>query len=680
MGLPQRIVIENSEGPLKRPVKEVDPQTPPKRRRTQKETTDTPSKRVSRSNAIKARRFVPIEVSSQDAPKQLAFRRKGPGRPKVEPKRRSFQSVRCFQEGRKEFLIEVGDTVEVEAGKRPVVGEICELFQDEDEELKMLIRLLLGPSHMEQRCLNRDWFQDRELVDTQEWLEIPLCAMLEKVIVMSEQDYFDYMEDDTVCLASLNDCPFFCRRQLGKEGSKSTWAVEWNDENRWKQRQEVLRKARPELLKAAVGVSSSPKELLQRAATALRVGAAAGDLPGREAEQERVMDFLRSSVQDGGRREVLYVSGVPGTGKTASVLEVVRRLRIARKSQQIQSIYVNAMSLATPRAVFGEIWRQAKPDDVKRDATEAEVRDSVRKAFSQKDKQVTILLIDEVDALLTKAQSVLYQIFDLVSQPSTRLAVVAIANTMDLPERLLPRVASRIGVRRVSFNAYSKDQLKTILVNRLRAHHAIDSFQDKALTFLAARVAGDGGDARKALQVCQKALQARISKGLGQVTFEDITGAEEDLLQLNPAAMAITGLPQKAQQLLLALVMELKKQSAHVAPLPRVLKRYEAVVQRKQRVKAAELNEGDVDVWEESWRMRLWDEGKSHLLPRLQAVGIISLNKTNAVDGVENGTGEGGPGAVLELGQTLDVEEVMGVLASSLDEATELLESIVPGA
>eukprot|EP00434_Breviolum_minutum_P035526 symbB.v1.2.031451.t1/scaffold3651.1/size52678/4 len=46
-----------------------------------------------------ARRFVPIEVSSQDAPKQLAFRRKGPGRPKVEPKRRSFQSVRCFQEG-----------------------------------------------------------------------------------------------------------------------------------------------------------------------------------------------------------------------------------------------------------------------------------------------------------------------------------------------------------------------------------------------------------------------------------------------------------------------------------------------------------------------------------------------------------------------------------------------------
>ena len=34
--------------------------------------------------------------------------------------------------------------------------------------------------------------------------------------------------------------------------------------------------------------------------------------------------------------QVLYVSGVPGTGKTASVLEVVRRLRIARTDSRVE--------------------------------------------------------------------------------------------------------------------------------------------------------------------------------------------------------------------------------------------------------------------------------------------------------------------------------------------------------
>jgi hypothetical protein len=40
---------------------------------------------------------------------------------------------------------------------------------------------------------------------------------------------------------------------------------------------------------------------------------------------------IRRRTGHGARREVLYVSGVPGTGKTASVLEAVRRLQAARR-------------------------------------------------------------------------------------------------------------------------------------------------------------------------------------------------------------------------------------------------------------------------------------------------------------------------------------------------------------
>eukprot|EP00435_Cladocopium_sp_Y103_P069856 s108_g34.t1 len=545
----------------------------------------------------------------------------------------------------------------------------------------MVLRHLLGRSEMELRCFSREVrFDERELVDSKECLELPLTTLLDKVLVLTQEEFLEFMEDESIDLAQLRTRPFFCRHQL--ESSDSLWSAEWNDENRRKRRQEALRQFRPEenvvKPKVLLAPTTNPKELLMRAATALKAGSANGDLPGRETEQERVMDFLRTSVKDGGRKEVLYVSGVPGTGKTASVLEAVRRLQAARKPQ-VQSVYVNAMSLATPSAVFGEIWRQVaseKPSK-SRESTEAEVRDLVRKAFTLNKPPVTILLIDEVDALLTKAQSVLYQIFDLVSHPSARLAVVAIANTMDLPERLLPRVASRIGVRRVSFNAYSRDQLKEILVKRLRAQQALDAFQDKALTICAARVAADGGDARKALQVCRRAIEACLSKGLGQVSFEEMTGAQADLLQLNPAAMAITGLPPKAQQLLLAMVLELRKQSAHVVAVQKVLKRFQAVLRVKERMKAAEHA---VDLpRDDAWNMRCWDEGKHDLIPRLQAVGIITLNKCVA-DGEDektpNGTADGG--SVLELGQSLDVEDLVSALGESLDEAAQLLDATAP--
>ena len=42
---------------------------------------------------------------------------------------------------------------------------------------------------------------------------------------------------------------------------------------------------------------------------------------------------------------------------------------------------------------------------------------------------------------------VLYNLFEWPVRKGSRLAVIGVANTMDLPERLLPRIASRLGSR-----------------------------------------------------------------------------------------------------------------------------------------------------------------------------------------------------------------------------------------
>ena len=88
-------------------------------------------------------------------------------------------------------------------------------------------------------------------------------------------------------------------------------------------------------------------------------------------------------------------------------------------------------------------------------------------------RSVTILLLDEMDYLVTKKQTVLYNLFDWPTRSKVnRLCILGIANTINLPERLLPRVQSRMGMVRVTFTAYNVGQMKSIISTRLKASGA----------------------------------------------------------------------------------------------------------------------------------------------------------------------------------------------------------------
>ena len=52
---------------------------------------------------------------------------------------------------------------------------------------------------------------------------------------------------------------------------------------------------------------------------------------------------------------------------------------------------------------------------------------------SKKNKETIVVLVDELDLLWNRKQSVLYNIFEWPNNEHARLVVLAIANTMDLP-------------------------------------------------------------------------------------------------------------------------------------------------------------------------------------------------------------------------------------------------------
>ena len=67
------------------------------------------------------------------------------------------------------------------------------------------------------------------------------------------------------------------------------------------------------------------------------------------------------------------------------------------------------------------------------------------------DVYASVVLMDELDQLVTTKQDVVYNFFNWPTIANSKLVVLAVANTMDLPERVMTgRVRSRLGEWRLT--------------------------------------------------------------------------------------------------------------------------------------------------------------------------------------------------------------------------------------
>lgn len=135
--------------------------------------------------------------------------------------------------------------------------------------------------------------------------------------------------------------------------------------------------------------------------------------------------------------------------------------------------------------------------------------------------------MDELDQLVTPKQDVIYNFFNWPSIARSKLIVIAVANTHDLPERVMSgKVRSRLGepyyllyylaclyvsmsyagMVRINFNPYNSVQLQKIVHARLdNANDGSNSpiFEQDAVKFGAMKISGVSGDARRILDVCR---------------------------------------------------------------------------------------------------------------------------------------------------------------------------------
>jgi len=111
-----------------------------------------------------------------------------------------------------------------------------------------------------------------------------------------------------------------------------------------------------------------------------------------------------------------------------------------------------------------------------------------------------------LDMLCTKRQEVIYTVLNWTAYPGSRVFVIAISNTLDLPERILSkRISSRLGTNRLCFQPYEHQEIEDIIKQRLGECTAV--VQKEAIQLAARKVANFSGDLRKAFELLRRAIE-----------------------------------------------------------------------------------------------------------------------------------------------------------------------------
>ncbi|KAK9317155.1 P-loop containing nucleoside triphosphate hydrolase protein [Lipomyces starkeyi] len=244
-----------------------------------------------------------------------------------------------------------------------------------------------------------------------------------------------------------------------------------------------------------------------------------GILLCRDAEREALKLFFCSHVSTPAAGS-LYVSGPPGTGKSALMAEVLNDVK-EKFGNAVKIANINCMTVRKPSLVFCSIFQELVGEELlESSAGEKSVTEVLEQYFTKsRTKQSCIVILDEMDYLITKDQEILYQVFEWTRLKNSNLLLVGIANALNLTSRFLPKLKARNFVPEIlRFTPYTAEQIAKVICARLEAYsstvdddvdckdRACSLIHPAAIQLCARKTAANTGDLRKAFDICKRGL------------------------------------------------------------------------------------------------------------------------------------------------------------------------------
>ncbi|RIB28763.1 P-loop containing nucleoside triphosphate hydrolase protein [Gigaspora rosea] len=246
-----------------------------------------------------------------------------------------------------------------------------------------------------------------------------------------------------------------------------------------------------------------PETCYDKARAMLQLEEVPDYLPCREKEYKQIYDKVKSAIEEfSGHR--IFISGQPGTGKTATVRQVVKNLQrkvMQKELHPFEFVEINGMEMKPPEKAYSALWEALTGDCIAVKTAE----DLLNKTFNElSQRNPIVLMIDEFDVMVTKTNRVIYNFLEWTTLQDSYLIVIALTNRIDLPVTMLSaRSESRIGLDRLTFAPYTHTELFTIVKSRLEG---IELFENNAIEFAARKVSSISQDARNALCICRSAI------------------------------------------------------------------------------------------------------------------------------------------------------------------------------
>jgi origin recognition complex subunit 1 len=308
-------------------------------------------------------------------------------------------------------------------------------------------------------------------------------------------------------------------------------------------------------------------------------------------------------------------------------------------------VEINGMKVTDPHQSYSLLWEALKGDRV----SPTHALDLLEREFNHPSPRRVpcVVLMDELDQLVTKNQSVMYNFFNWPGLRHSRLIVLAVANTMDLPERTLSnKISSRLGLTRITFPGYTHEQLMKIIQSRLEGVPG-DIVESDAVQFASRKVAAVSGDARRALDICRRAVELaetdvlgqaapntpsksgngdKIPKSFGRVTIGTVKRAINEATT-SPLQQYLRGLPLSSKILLAALLAKTRRTGISESILGDVLD------EAKRMAKMDTGNENMVEFLLKSDMLRSMSSfaaKQSQRTPRLLSMGASAVELMEA--------------------------------------------------